>query len=52
MLAIVPVIIMAGGLSIGAFNNDVDVTDEAFTDNIEMNMSANEIASLEPFPLD
>ncbi|MFK5894938.1 MAG: hypothetical protein QM504_17105 [Pseudomonadota bacterium] len=52
MLAIIPIIILAGGLSVGAFDNTFEESDMNFADNVEMNMSATQIASLEPFPLD
>jgi hypothetical protein len=56
MFAIIPVIVLAGGMSIGAFD-DVDmsslgVTDDIYVQQSEMDMSAQDIASLDPFPLD
>lgn len=50
MFAIIPVIILAGGLSVGAFDdtNILDTTDQTFADNIEMNVSTNkEVAFLD-----
>lgn len=56
MFAIVPVIILAGGLTVGAFD-DVDITSLGVTEDIyvqqsELDMSAKDIAALEPFPID
>lgn len=52
MLAIVPILILAGGLTVGAFNAtplDQDNHQVAQEKN-EMTMTAEEIAALEPFP--
>ena len=56
MFAIVPVIVLVGGLSVGAFD-DVDiaslgVTDDIYVQQSEMDMSAKDIAALEAFPID
>jgi len=44
MFAIIPAIILAGGLSVGAFDN-TDVLD--VTDTIEISTSTHEVASLD-----
>jgi|SaaInl4_200m_RNA_FD_contig_31_1156817_length_341_multi_90_in_0_out_0_1 hypothetical protein len=56
MFAIIPVIILAGGMSVGAFDDvnitSLGVTDEIYVQQSEMDMNAHDIAGLEPFPLD
>jgi len=49
MFALVPIIVLAGGLSVGAFDDSkvLDFSEQTFADNLEMNISVDEVASLE-----
>jgi hypothetical protein len=49
MFAIIPIMILAGGLSVGAFDESkiLDTTESTFADNIEMNESTNKVALLD-----
>jgi len=49
MFALVPIIVLVGGLSVGAFDDSkvLDFSEQTFADNLEMNISVDEVASLE-----
>ncbi len=55
MFALVPIIILAGGLSVGAFDEtgfvDANTTNQYMVvEKAEIDMNVLEIAALEPFP--
>ena len=50
MFALVPVIVLLGGISVGAFDIDTDQLDQFSVDKSELQMSSEEIAALDPFP--
>ncbi|MFK5984743.1 MAG: hypothetical protein QM479_04885 [Pseudomonadota bacterium] len=54
MFAIVPIIILAGGLSVGAFDdsNLDNSTAEMTYEKSELTLTIQEVAALEAFPLD
>jgi len=49
MFAMIPIMILAGGLSVGAFDEStiIDTSEQSFADNIEVSESTNKIALLD-----